>query len=70
MQRYGLFLNPPNFFAIFFQKLAFLGDFWCFPLFLGWFLVFLVLVFVIWVGGGVEGDFTGIRGTIWRLVRS
>ena len=60
MQRYGLFLNPPNYFAIFFQKLAFYGDFLCFPLFLGRFLVILVLVFVIWVCGGAEGDFAGI----------
>ena len=34
--------------------------FLCFSLFLGWFLVILVLVFVIWVCGGAEGDFAGI----------
>ena len=60
MQRYGLFLNPPNFFAIFFKKLASHGDFLCFSLFFGRFLVILVLVFVIWVCGGAEGDFAGI----------
>ena len=31
-----------------------------FPCFLGRFLVILVLVFVIWVCGGAEGDFAGI----------
>ena len=60
MQRYGLFLNPPNFFRYFFKKHAFYGDFLCFSLFLGRFLVILVLVFVIWVCGGAEGDFAGI----------
>ena len=60
MQRYGLFLNPPNFFAIFFQKLASYGVFLRFSLFLGWFLVILVQVFAIWVCGGAEGDFVGI----------
>ena len=60
MQRYGLFLNPPNFLAVFFHKHAFYGDFLCFSLFFGRFLVILVLVFVIWVCGGAEGDFAGI----------
>ena len=60
MQRYGLFLNPPNYFAIFFFFFSFYGDFLCFSLFLGRFLVILVLVFAIWVCGGAEGDFVGI----------